>query len=102
MRRLPGVTVAISSYNYAAYLPATIQSVLAQEGVDLDLRLLHHMPPVRQQAIGLRAGVGEELHRLLAHLASLFLRLALAPNGLVDDGLAEQADAGLGLLDATL
>jgi len=34
---VPDVSVLITSYNYARYLPRTIESALGQDGVDLEM-----------------------------------------------------------------
>ena len=34
---MPDVSVLITSYNYARYLPRTIESALGQDGVDLEM-----------------------------------------------------------------
>src|ERR687885_793594 len=36
----PSVSVVIPSYNYGAYLPACVASVLGQEGVDLEVLIV--------------------------------------------------------------
>ena len=51
MSPLPTVTVALSVRNGADYLAAAIESVLAQEGIDLDLRIYDNLSSDASHAI---------------------------------------------------
>ncbi|MEU7804116.1 glycosyltransferase [Micromonospora arborensis] len=45
LRRRPTVSVVVPCYNYGRYLPACVQSILSQEGVDVDVLIVDDASP---------------------------------------------------------
>ena len=70
MSARPGVTVAISSYNYARYLPATLHSALAQEGVDLEVIVVDDASSDDSVRIAQDAARRDPRVRVIAHEAN--------------------------------
>jgi glycosyltransferase involved in cell wall biosynthesis len=93
-RPRPTVTVVIPCFNYARYLPAAVESVLSQEGVDVDVVVVDDGSTDESMQVALQFALNDPRVRVIAHDKNA------GPVQTFNDGLAVAEGEFLVRLDA--